>query len=254
MDFPLVQGSEVLLRARAHFTPGSYTIHLPQGAVSDLAGNPYAGPDSMRFTTVAPAGAASPGNDLLAGLPGQRIDGGAGIDTLLLPGAAGNYLIQRNGQEATMQHDLWGTSYGAVNVERLLFDYRAIALDIDGNGGQAYRLYRAAFDRAPDLEGLGCWIAHLDKGSSLLDAARGFIGSAEFAGLYGSAPDDQLFVRLLYQNVLQREPDAAGTAFWLARLYDGQAREQVLVSFSESAENVAATLELIGNGFEYAPY
>ncbi|MCA1247166.1 DUF4214 domain-containing protein [Massilia sp. MS-15] len=254
MDFPLVQGSEVLLRASAHFTPGSYTIHLPQGAVSDLAGNPYAGPDSMRFSTVAPAGAATSGNDLLAGLPGQRTDGGAGIDTLLLPGAAGNYLIQRNGQEATTQHDLWDTRYDVVNVERLLFEYGAIALDIDGNGGQAYRLYRAAFDRAPDLEGLGFWIAQLDRGSSLLDAARGFIGSAEFAGLYGTAPDDQLFVRLLYQNVLQREPDAAGAAFWLARLGDGQGREQVLVSFSESAENVAATLDLIGNGFQYTPY
>jgi hypothetical protein len=35
---------------------------------------------------------------------------------------------------------------------------RAVALDVDGAAGQAYRLYQAAFDRAPDKNGLGYWI------------------------------------------------------------------------------------------------
>jgi hypothetical protein len=31
-------------------------------------------------------------------------------------------------------------------------------------------------------------------------------------------------------------------------------RAQVLMQFSESAENQAAVLKIIGNGFEYTPY
>ena len=35
---------------------------------------------------------------------------------------------------------------------------KPLALDINGTAGQVYRLYQAAFDRKPDLVGLGYWI------------------------------------------------------------------------------------------------
>ena len=135
-----------------------------------------------------------------------------------------------------------------------MFTQRGVALDIDGNGGQAYRLYRAAFDRAPDLEGVGFWITQLDRGLSLQQVASAFIGSAEFHGLYGSAPGDAQFVELLYRNVLHRQPDDGGYAFWMARLEEEIGRERVLAAFSESVENVEALQDLIGNGFDYLPY
>jgi len=65
-------------------------------------------------------------------------------------------------------------------VERILFPDSAIALDIDGAAGEAYRIYKAAFDRAPDLEGLGYWINATDKGAGVTGVAGGFIGSVEF--------------------------------------------------------------------------
>ena len=49
-----------------------------------------------------------------------------------------------------------------VSVERLVFSDVTVALDLDGVGGQAYRIYKAAFDREPDSGGLGYWIAQME--------------------------------------------------------------------------------------------
>ncbi|MCR8550873.1 DUF4214 domain-containing protein, partial [Salipiger sp. P9] len=46
---------------------------------------------------------------------------------------------------------------------------------------------------------------------------------------------------LLYQNVLDRDPDATGLANWVARLEDGMSRAQVVLGFSQSPEFIAET-------------
>lgn len=251
---PWVVGNQLFIKPLAFFQPGSYTLTLPQGALTDLAGNSYAGQERFGFSTAAALDAGTAGNDLLAGGKGLRIDGGAGIDTVQLPGHASAWQVVREAGTATVRNLNTGVADTLTGVERLLFSQTALALDIDGNGGQAYRLYRAAFDRAPDLEGVGFWITQLDRGMSLQQVASAFIGSAEFHGLYGSAPGDAQFVELLYRNVLHRQPDDGGYAFWMARLDDGIGRDRVLAAFSESVENVAALQDLIGNGFDYLPY
>ncbi len=251
---PWVVGNQLFVKPFAFFQPGSYTLTLPQGAVTDLAGNSYVGPERIVFSTVAAVTAGSAGDDLLAGGKGLRLEGGAGIDTVQLPGYASAYQIVREAGSATVRHLDSGVTDILSGVERLLFTQRGVALDIDGNGGQAYRLYRAAFDRAPDLEGVGFWMHQLDRGLSLQQVAAAFIGSAEFHGLYGNAPGDAQFVELLYRNVLHRQPDGGGQAFWMARLEEGVGRDRVLAAFSESAENVEAVQGLIGNGFDYLPY
>ena len=251
---PWVAGNQLFVKPFALFQPGSYTLTLPQGAVTDLAGNPYAGPERIAFSTVAAVAVGGAGDDLLIGGKGLRLEGGAGIDSVQLPGYANAYQIVREGGSTTVRHLETGVTDILSGVERLLFTQRGVALDIDGNGGQAYRLYRAAFDRAPDLEGVGFWITQFDRGMSLQQVASAFIGSAEFHGLYGSAPGDAQFVELLYRNVLHREPEDGGYAFWMARLEEGIGRDRVLAAFSESVENVAALQDLIGNGFDYLPY
>lgn len=251
---PWVAGNQLFFKPFALFQPGSYTLTLPQGAVTDLAGNPYTGPERITFSTVAAVMVGGTGDDLLIGGKGLRLEGGAGIDSVQLPGYADAYQIVRGGGSTTVRHLETGVTDTLSGVERLLFTQRGVALDIEGNGGQAYRLYRAAFDRAPDLEGVGFWITQLDRGLSLQQVATAFIGSAEFHSLYGSAPGDAQFVELLYRNVLHRVPDDGGYGFWMARLEDGIGREQVLAAFSESVENVAALQDLIGNGFDYLPY
>ena len=58
-------------------------------------------------------------------------------------------------------------------------------------------------------------------------------------------------MRLLYNNVLDREPDAAGFAYWLKDMSNGFSNESALISFSESAENQANVIDLIAHGIEY---
>jgi hypothetical protein len=209
------------------------------------------------------------GNDLLDGGAGNDIlFGGAGNDTLVggdgrdsahYAGAFANYSV-KGGQDNFRVVDQ-RTSNGEgtdtlVGVERLLFgDGVGMALDIDGVAGQAFRIYRAAFDRAPDLGGMGFWLASMDKGATVHDLAAGFVASKEFADLYGAAPTNAELVTRLYTNILHRAPEAAGYAYWLDILDSKKADlVGVLAMISESGENVDGVAELIANGIAFTPY
>jgi hypothetical protein len=103
------------------------------------------------------------------------------------------------------------------------------------------RLYWAYFDRIPDTEGLLHWIHETGHhGATLGEVSQAFVGSAEFAATYGSLSDSD-FVRLVYRNVLDRDPDATGESYWIGLLTDRVvSRGDVMVGFSESAEYRAA--------------
>ena len=197
---------------------------------------------------------ASSNDEFLGRANGTRIDGGAGRDTVAYLGALGQYQLARDGATFKVALASGSAPDVLVNIERLMFNGASVALDMDGVGGAAYRLYRAAFDRTPDKGGVGYWMAAMDKGLPLATVAQGFVGSAEFTALYGSAPSHTEFVSRLYQNVLDRPGEAAGINFWVDVLGRGMSRAEVLVGFSDSNENVAAVAALIGNGFEYTPF
>jgi serralysin len=91
-------------------------------------------------------------------------------------------------------------------------------------------------------------MAAIEGGAQLVDVAGGFIAAPEFTATYG-ALDDAQFVTQLYRNVLGREPEPEGLAYHVARLQSGASRAQVLVGFSESPENIAATPT--ANGVRY---
>jgi hypothetical protein len=193
-------------------------------------------------------------NAISLGSGSHLVDGGAGLDTVLLGGARAGYTLTHDANGFTLA-DASGAHNQLANVERIGFTDSAVALDIAGVGGQAYRLYQAAFDRQPDKMGLGYWIKALDGGATLDQVAAGFAGSKEFADLYGANPSDTQFTDLLYQNVLHRAPDAGGYAYWLAALGEQHlARTGMLVFFSESAENQAQVIGSIGNGIDFIPW
>lgn len=196
------------------------------------------------------------GDDLVT--PGARsvaVDGGAGTDTVAYSGARGAYTVAKTASGYSVA-GLQGTDTLAA-VERLKFSDGMVALDVgtDGLAGQAYRIYQAAFDRAPDAAGLGFWIAALDGGVPQRSVAKDFAASPEFQQLYGSKPSNAHVLDVLYRNVLHRAPDAEGYAFWLDAL-DRKLDTvgSVLAQFSESPENQANLAAVIGNGFSYTPY
>ena len=104
---------------------------------------------------------------------------------------------------------------------------------------QITRLYDTVFDRAPDDAGLRFWTVALRAGTGLDDMAELLVASPEFRGRYGDL-DDGGFVGLLYRNVLDREADDDGLAFWTANLVGRRVdRDDVVLAFSESDEHVA---------------
>ena len=135
---------------------------------------------------------------------------------------------------------------------RLRFSDQSVMFDAAGVPGQTFRLYQAAFNRAPDQGGLGYWMGIMDRGLSLQQVAASFVASAEFKTLYGANPTNADIVTRFYNNVLHRAPDPDGFKFWV-NLLDTHAADAagVLAGFSESKENQDATVGTIQSGVSY---
>ena len=180
-----------------------------------------------------------------------------GANTVNFSGNRSEYTISASA--LTVTDNVNGAVQTVPAGARLIFADTAVALDLDGNAGMAYRLYQAAFNRQPDLGGLGYWINALDSGFSLQQVSQDFINSAEFSAAYGSLTD-VAFVTQLYANVLRRLPDPGGLAFHVDYIENGPipapgltTRAQDLTDFSESAEDKQLVLPAIQNGMEYTP-
>jgi hypothetical protein len=116
-------------------------------------------------------------------------------------------------------------------------------------------LYEAGLDRdgAIDAGGLNYWIDQREAGLSERGLALEFLRSDEFEAAFGEPLeaddpaylDDAAFVAALYENVLDREADAGGRAYWLGRLgAPGVDRADLLLEFARSPENVAGSPEV----------
>lgn len=232
--------------------PGQVTVNFGS-VIEHLRGG--AGNDSLTGNAADNYIEGGAGDDLLTGGAGNDgLEGGAGRDTAVYSGKRANYDIDVWRDGVTVNSDATGDSDYLDGIELLRFDDVMVALDPAGVAGQAYRLYQAAFNRTPDLPGLGYWISRMEAGTGLLDVASAFIGSAEFIGMYGSNPSHASFLQKVYQNILHRAPDPGGFDFWLRAMDNRQASAaEVLAQFSESTENVAALAGVLEDGIAYIP-
>ncbi|MET0857646.1 MAG: DUF4214 domain-containing protein [Telluria sp.] len=174
--------------------------------------------------------------------------------TALVHGYFANYTITRSADGTVTlfnQRDR-STETFAPSLQSIGFADEVVSFDVAGMPGQVYRLYQAAFNRQPDLAGLGFWMHVLRQGSSMEAVAKYFYQSPEFQSAYGSVSDER-FVTLIYNNVLHREPEAEGREFWLQQMKNGLSRERTLLYFSESPENVSNTAAATRNGIRYLP-
>lgn len=110
------------------------------------------------------------------------------------------------------------------------------------------RLYRAGLGRPADPEGLRWWAHQLDMGQvGLQDVAGALQDSPEFRQRFGQ-PDSLEYVRQLYRNVLQREPEPEGLYFHAANLDNGRTnRAKLLLEFSESEERLNQEADSVGS-------
>lgn len=192
---------------------------------------------------------------LVASNAADVINGQAGLDTVRFEGALSLYSVtDDNALNIEVYASNTGLTQELQNVERLQFDDGSLAFDTDGNAGTTYRLYQAAFDRAPDPEGLGFWIRHFDTGTVTHEEMAGhFIASEEFDTTYGGAAnvDNDAFLTLLYNNILDRDPDQAGFDFWQDQQDNGLSRSVMLQHFSDSQENIIKVAAAVDDGIWY---
>ncbi|GGK47284.1 DUF4214 domain-containing protein [Salinarimonas ramus] len=204
------------------------------GAVGAGPATPPAG-DPVGFD-----GVGSEGPDRWLSGPGdEAFDGGGGVDVVAFPGLSRDYVVEvgRDGLPTTVTGPAGSDT--VRSIERLEFEDGVMAFDHLQVIGQVGRLYVAAFGRDADPPGGGFWATLLAGGDfGLVEIARHFIASPEFADRFGdpSAQSDAEYLDIVYRNVLRRDPDAGGFAFWLDRLADGMGRDHLLASFSESPE------------------
>lgn len=163
----------------------------------------------------------------LFGLRGEdTIDGGDGIDAAVYWGNSDAFTISfepsitpvnvtdRSGREGS---DL------LMNMELAQFaDDKIVALGIFDDGvylteaefRSFTEMYIAYFNRAPDAEGLLFWADAFATGTSMPEIAEFFALSAEAQAAFPNSSSNADFVSTVYDNVLGRQPDAAGSTFW----------------------------------------
>lgn len=186
------------------------------------------------------------GNDIF--LPGggdNSVVGGGGLDTLILDFAYEAIEVLREGLDFIFSY--LGGSTSAEEIDFLATRDGIFALTEDAVPStvdaditeEIVLLYTAGLGREIDPAGLAFWSDLLAGGYSLRDMAADLIDSREFAGRFGE-PDtmsDAAFIAVIYENVLGRQADADGAAYWADMLTDGAGRPDLLLGFAVSEEN-----------------
>jgi hypothetical protein len=113
------------------------------------------------------------------------------------------------------------------------------------------QMYIAYFDRAPDVSGLLYWSERLSEGMTLAEIATSFFDQDESRALYPDPDDDAALVTAVYNNYLERDPDAEGEAYWLDQLArDDYNRGQFMldiISGTTGPEGSAADAALVAD-------
>ncbi len=105
--------------------------------------------------------------------------------------------------------------------------------------GAVARLYHGLLDRSPDYCGWNYWLTQVNSGTSMLDITRSFLVSSEFLDVAPS--DDTAFLTNLYEEILDRVPDAPGLAYWVNQMNLGMEKADVITGFLTSSELKANT-------------
>lgn len=96
------------------------------------------------------------------------------------------------------------------------------------------RLYQNVLSRKPDSQGLTFWYNQLaNENYSAGKAAYGFIFSKEYTN---KDVDDTTFITMLYNALMNRNPDTSGFNYWSDKLKTGTTRENVFYGFVNSPE------------------
>ncbi len=191
-------------------------------------------------------------NDTFKGQPGtDLIDGGLGTDTVVYSGPLEQYTVNKSGNryivsEPTGSDD---TDY-LTSIERLKFNDKSLAIDIDGNAGTTAKILGAVFGKASlsNKNYVGIGLSFLDSGWTYDNLAGVALEAA------GAKTNDQI-VSLLWTNVIGTKPTAADKQPFIALLENGMTAGALAHLAADSSFNTT-NINLVGlaqTGIEYVP-
>lgn len=146
-----------------------------------------------------------------------------------------------------------GQSRGAVALAiGESFEARQDSIGLAGykNDAATYRLYSALLNRVPDAAGQQVYSAALDAGRTMQDLATAMLNSAEYQA-EATGLSDTDFVTRLYNNLLNRDPDAAGLQSFTDVLAHGTSRAAVVAAFVDGSEARAVTAQATHDGWVF---
>lgn len=107
--------------------------------------------------------------------------------------------------------------------------------------------YQQFLGRRPDAAGLNYWVNQMFAGLTDQQLQAQFIASPEFYAHAGGT--NVLWVDAMYQDLLGRQPDPQGEAFWVTQLALGVSRFTVAFGFTNSLERAGQAIT-----FDYVHY
>ncbi len=92
------------------------------------------------------------------------------------------------------------------------------------------RLYVSTFNRAPDRAGIDYWLYDSFGGNATLEEiASSFFDQPETKELYPDGTSNREFVKQIYQNLLDRDPDEEGWDYWIRELDSGNIKRSEFI-------------------------
>ncbi len=109
--------------------------------------------------------------------------------------------------------------------------------DVSTKEEQVIELYIATFNRAPDRAGLDYWLNEMTNNHWTAEmVAQSMFMQPETENMYGDK-DLKTFIKSVYENVLNREPDSAGLDYWYKDLSSGNIpKERFVIAIINGAK------------------
>jgi hypothetical protein len=103
------------------------------------------------------------------------------------------------------------------------------------------KLYVATFNRAPDSAGLEYWLN--GSGLQLEQISQSFFDQPETQKLYPSSTSNREFIKSVYSNLFNRDPDSVGLDYWESELNSGRIPKSVFIlAVINGAQGTDATI------------
>ena len=236
-------------RASTITSAGQATVNFGT-VLENLIGSAFA--DNLHGNDVNNVINGGAGNDQVTGGGGNdNIDGGIGIDIAIFSGASKGYKISTEATSVLVTGDAITDGIDTLlNIERIRFSDKSIAIDLNGNAGISAKVIGAVLGKTQvqNSSYVGLGLSYLDKGMSYSDL------SALALTAVGATTNDAV-VSTLWKNVIGTDATAEIKAPYIKMLTDGMKVGDLVVLAADTSFNTT-NINLVGlaqTGIEYLP-